>query len=234
MTDNCDIEIKRPIIVFSDFDGTISQPDSLQFLLENFGDSRWEEIEAQARANVMSEREVLAAEFATLKVEGEIAFQALRDNITLDSGFAGFVRWLESEGIPLIVLSGGIEEISRPVLEATGLGHIELRANRVRITDKKWEIIPSSRPRIKNLCHHCKTSSVLEAKESGYFVIYIGDGLTDRCPAGEADLVFARGNLADYCRSNGMNFLDFRNFSEVQQKIQTLLNGKIPEIKSNA
>jgi 2-hydroxy-3-keto-5-methylthiopentenyl-1-phosphate phosphatase len=43
-------------------------------------------------------------------------------------------------------------------------------------------------------------------------VIYVGDGLSDRCGARAADIVFARGALLDWCRSEGVEARPFHGF----------------------
>ena len=46
-------------------------------------------------------------------------------------------------------------------------------------------------------------------------VIYIGDGTTDRCPGSRADLLFAKGSLADWCEREGVEHVRWKGFGDV-------------------
>jgi 2-hydroxy-3-keto-5-methylthiopentenyl-1-phosphate phosphatase len=48
-------------------------------------------------------------------------------------------------------------------------------------------------------------------------LVYIGDGRSDFCIAEEADLLFARSVLARHCVDNGLPFVAFETFSDVQR-----------------
>lgn len=209
----------KKVIIFSDFDGTITQLDTLQYLLDRFGAPDWMNIENQVKNGEIFEIEALQAEFDTLNVSWEKAISGILEDIKIDPDFPEFVHCVESMGIPLIVLSGGVEEISKTFLEKYGLERLALRANKLQIVNDRWVVVPSDRKRIRNLCNHCKTYSVTEMKETGWFTVYIGDGLTDRCPAVNADLVFAKKELAEYFTEEGKNFISFEGFRDIKKYI---------------
>lgn len=56
--------------------------------------------------------------------------------------------------------------------------------------------------------------------------MYIGDGYSDQCPARFADFVFAKGRLIKYCQQQNITFFEFRNFSDVQKKVEEILERK--------
>jgi len=67
----------------------------------------------------------------------------LRKNIKLDPGFKPFFDWCQSNGIPVIVLSSGMEAIIRALLtDLVGpeAEKIEIISNQVKIRDNSWEI----------------------------------------------------------------------------------------------
>lgn len=213
----------KPWIIFSDFDGTITKIDTLKFLLDNFGASNWMEIEYKVKDGSMSEREALQAEFSTLNVSWIEAIESILESIDIDSGFAEFIEWIERIEMKFVILSGGVHEIIEPILKREGLKNIEVRANNVQITGKKWRLIPSDKPKIKNNCNHCKTCSIVEMKDSGWRTIFIGDGLTDRCPAESADLVFAKDELAEFCLEQKLDFIPYKDFSDIKNTLEKYL-----------
>ena len=78
------------------------------------------------------------------------AARILADNIQLDPGFKNFYSWCKEQGIPVIIVSSGMEPIIRAVLERLigeeEAGKIEIIANDVKFTDEgkkgeTWEIV---------------------------------------------------------------------------------------------
>ena len=207
--------IKPPLAVFSDFDGTISSCDTWVFLLEKFGPPEWTEIEKQMLRGELTEKEGFAMEIASLRTSWDIALKTTLKSITIDRYFSDFVNVLAEAEIPFKVVSGGILPMIEALLKKAGIANVEIRANDVEVNGDKWRLIPAKSPSIKGLCNHCKTHWLREKKEQGYQIVYIGDGHTDRCPAECADIVFAKAELAKYCRKNGMEFQPFDSFRNI-------------------
>jgi len=212
-------------VIFSDFDGTITQTDTLVYLLDNYGAKDWWDIENSLMKGEITEIEALRREIDTLNVSWSEAMTALKREVKIAPGFSEFVQWTEVNSIPFIILSGGFEEISREYLSENGFRSVEIRANQIEVAGNKWKVMPSGRRKIKGLCNHCKSSSVVDAKETGHFTIYIGDGTTDRCPASNADLVFAKGDLAEFCKKEGINFVPFKDFYDVLSIMRKNIEG---------
>ena len=209
-------KIKKPLAVLSDFDGTITTVDTLKFLLDNFGASNWMDIEDKVKDGIMPEREALQAEFSTLNVSWDKAIEAILENIEIDPGFKSFINMVRRADLDFVILSGGVSEIIDPILMREDLDWIEVRANNVEVSGRNWKLIPSNRPRIKLNCNHCKSYSLQEMKNMGIYTIFIGDGLTDRCPAESADLVFAKHELAEFCQLKGIEYIPYNNFAEIE------------------
>jgi 2-hydroxy-3-keto-5-methylthiopentenyl-1-phosphate phosphatase len=56
----------------------------------------------------------------------------------------------------------------------------------------------------------------------GYRVVYVGDGLSDICPAKQAHHIFARGELLNYCRETNVNCMPFTDFDDVVAGLEPL------------
>ena len=207
----------------TDFDGTITTQDTLVFLLERYGEPSWCDIETQMTSGRLTEREGLAREFALLNVSWEEAIGQILREIEIAPGFAEFYSWIQSAGAPFLVISGGIDEICYALLEKHGLNHLKIRANTIKVEDNRWILQPSNRPRIRGLCNHCKSSSVIEVMNRGYHVVFIGDGTTDRCPSTYADTVFAKGALEDFTSSEGIKYTHFDDFFDISRELGKLI-----------
>lgn len=207
--------LKEGYHVFTDFDGTVTKVDTLVYLLNKFGDPSWQDIEKQLEEGRINENAALNLEIDTLRVCWDEAITSLKDGVEIDPDFGRFINLLNSYSIPYYILSGGFEEIIRELLSNYPVPVSHIRANNTEISGDRWRVIPSRIERIKGLCNHCKSFSVVEAKRQGYKTIYIGDGTTDRCPVSQADIIFAKGSLAEFCKAQHIIFHPFTDFCDV-------------------
>src|SRR5882672_5806169 len=81
--------------VFCDFDGTITEPDTLCFLTERLGagPEHYRETGRLLRAGALSLREAVARDIGTIRTPFAEAAALLRAHVTVDAGFAPFARW---------------------------------------------------------------------------------------------------------------------------------------------
>jgi 2-hydroxy-3-keto-5-methylthiopentenyl-1-phosphate phosphatase len=202
--------------IYTDFDGTITLQDSLNFLLDHYVGPDWLEIEKRVEAGHLTEERGLQDEIGMISAPWEEALQLLLEKVPVDSGFKPFVELCRDQGWPLEILSGGLDPIIKNILRREQIERVKVHANDLEFAALRWRVSPALSPRIKERCNHCKSNWLVDAKKRGERVIYIGDGTTDRCPAGHADLVFAKGALADWCSGEGISHIRFEGFSEIQ------------------
>jgi 2-hydroxy-3-keto-5-methylthiopentenyl-1-phosphate phosphatase len=70
---------------------------------------------------------------------------------------------------------------------------------------------------------HDKAAAVRAAQRGGRRVVFIGDGVSDHGPAEAADEVFAKPDLAAWCRGRGIRCREFRTFADVQAALAARL-----------
>jgi 2,3-diketo-5-methylthio-1-phosphopentane phosphatase len=105
-------------IFFTDFDGTITNQDSNDFMIENFG--LGPEVRKVLFDDVLHERRSFRDMFKecldSVHTPFDKCIEALVQNVTLDPGFKEFYNWTKEHNIPVVVLSGGMEPIIRALL----------------------------------------------------------------------------------------------------------------------
>jgi len=214
----------KSLHLFIDFDGTITTPDTLHYLLQRFADKgRLLLIEEKVERGEMEEKEGLQLEFDLLHITREEALRAIDNEVTIDPYFPSFVKWCKEKGLELTIVSGGFLSFIRHFLRRYGLDHLPIKANRVSVEGRRWKIIPSPGRKDCYKCNNCKTYEVESARARGEVTIYIGDGITDRCPAAVADVVFAKAKLKEYCRKENLKFYEFSNFGDIMTTLTSLL-----------
>lgn len=207
----------RVFQIFSDFDGTITQQDSLKILFEEFIGKEWTLLGAKMHRCELSEREALELGLRHMPISLAEARRWLLQRVKIDPSFPEFVRWANFHKIPLHILSGGLKPFLKDLLGQVGLSELDFVANDIIEEEKSWQLCPASVD--KKNCEkfaHCKCASIQSLKRIGKKIIYIGDGWTDRCPVKIADLIFAKASLINYCRDNQLPFVEFQSFAEVQ------------------
>ena len=197
-----------------DFDGTISPSDIGASLVRRFapeGAERRRELFERWKREEIGSRELARAECEDVRASEEEALAFVR-TFALDPGFAGFARGALARGEEVLVLSDGWDFYIREHLMRAGLDRLPFFANVARFTGGR--MIPEF-PWSGGCgrCGNCKGAHAAEWRARGYEVRVVGDGYSDRCAAREADVVFARGNLLEWCRGEGREVTPFEDFA---------------------
>jgi 2,3-diketo-5-methylthio-1-phosphopentane phosphatase len=205
--------------VFSDFDGTITETDTLVFLTTRLGGGP-RMVEAIGRLigeGKLSLRDAIAAEMRSIRKPFVEAERLLREEIRIDAGFAPLARWCGGKKIPLTVLSAGFHQIIDLFISRDEFPNLEILANHIQPNEEVgWQCLF----RDGTDWGHDKASHLKEARRRGEFVIFIGDGLSDHAAAEAADEVFAKHSLAEYCRRRRINCHEYQTFNEILRRLQ--------------
>jgi HAD superfamily phosphoserine phosphatase-like hydrolase len=202
-------------LVVVDFDGTITEEDSLVAIVQAHAPEVFDEVEDALMAGRISLRECIRREFAAVAGDhDEIVGEAVAQT-RVRAGFAAFVAAARAAGHRLVVVSSGFESIIRPVLAREGVDGLDVVAHDVRFTDTGG-VVEFRHGEDCDVCgEHCKRSVVTSMHDAGD-VVYIGDGYSDHCAAMAADRVFARRGLARYLLRAGVPFEPFEDFVDVR------------------
>jgi 2-hydroxy-3-keto-5-methylthiopentenyl-1-phosphate phosphatase len=187
-----------------DFDGTVTERDTLDLVLQRFGDAEvYERAEAELDAGRMTLNDVISAEFATVTAPLDEVVAYVVEYARVRPGFAALARARH----PLVV-SSGFHELIEPVLEREGvLDAVELRANRVDALPDGWQV----RYRVAEICEVCGEPCKRGDLPAGE-VAYAGDGHSDYCAALAADRVYATGSLAGFLDRRGVPYEPLTDF----------------------
>lgn len=198
-----------------DFDGTICFPDSCEHLLDKYGNPAWKEYDAQVWRGELSERAAWEKQIATLNCTWEEARTEIGKGIAIRNGFREFLDYCRKQQLPFIVLSSGLQQIIDELLVKFGFSGLTVYANRAEINGRQWQLVPYPVEPLSDRCSHCKCVHLLRFKAQQRRIIYIGDGMTDVCPAHHADVVFATGQLAAHRRALDLPTVPFDSFTEI-------------------
>jgi 2-hydroxy-3-keto-5-methylthiopentenyl-1-phosphate phosphatase len=195
--------------VVVDWDGTVTDGDTLVNVLLKFGDP---EVLAELESRLgrdLTLHEVIAGEFETVRASLDEVVSWICASVRLRPGFVDFARCHAP-----IVVSSGFHEFIEPLLEREGLS-LRVVANRLDAHRDRWRVLFGDTTTCTLCGEPCKRLAV---ECFGEFV-YVGDGYSDRCVSKQASRVFARDELADYLSRSRVPFERFDDFCDVHEAL---------------
>jgi 2-hydroxy-3-keto-5-methylthiopentenyl-1-phosphate phosphatase len=210
-------------VIVSDFDGTITCVDSNDLLCQMHGDEKNAQIEKDFRAGVLGFKKAVIQHFDALRVSLEAYHSFLDNNIHIDPDFDEFLHQVNKRDIPFFIVSGGYRPAIVRLLGSERLSGVEVFANDLRGDEYLKPVFAHTNVVCNEPfgpCGNCKKVCIETIrKQTNRDIIYIGDGLTDRCASKKANLIFAKGDFAHYCHSNGLPFISFESFADITKFI---------------
>lgn len=192
-----------------DWDGTVTERDSLHMLLERFGDLEVYRAAEEELGHRLTLNEVIAVEMRTVRAPYDEVLEWLLAEVRVRPGFAALVA-----GHDTVVVSAGFHELIEPVLAREGI-EVRVVANRVDPRPEGWEASFTNGLPCEVCGEPCKRAAV---RELGGFA-FVGDGVSDRCVALAAARVFARDGLATWLDEQGVPYEPFDDFVDVAARL---------------
>lgn len=217
-------ETESPV-VFIDFDGTIAKKDVIDQILMEFADRRWLDIEEQWINGEIGSRECLRRQFALVKA-APAELDGFLDTLELDEGFAALLGVCREANVAVHIVSDGFDYYIRRMLERN------LRNCPQRDAIKIWanRLIPHGRngwrtefPYFRDVCSDgcatCKPRVMQAQNKTAAPSIFVGDGLSDRFAARNANIVFAKNKLSEFCLQSGIPQTAYSTLRQVAESL---------------
>lgn len=209
--------LKSSIEVYCDFDGTITDRDSFDFLLGVLGRQGWQEIEEQWERDEITARQCMRLQTELIDGSWTDITRVLKD-VAIDPTFAPFAKWCRQAGVKLYVVSDGVNRVIEHLLEREGIQVDNIWSNSlVQIDQGNFTL---EFPNASGDCPLgiCKCA-LLERAGTKTLRVVIGDSKSDFCWSKAADLLYAKKKLIDYCRREKIPHTEFENFETIQKAL---------------
>ena len=148
-TEKQDVFAAGPYSVICDFDGTVTPFDVTDAILERFARPAWKTIEDEWVRGAISARQCMERQIPLIEAPLE-RLDAFLDTVPVTGGFVEFVRYSRSKGIPLGIVSDGMDYPIKRILNRHGLRHVPVVANRMVYREgaspwpSRWTATPCS------------------------------------------------------------------------------------------
>jgi len=218
------------LVVFCDFDGTITNQDNIMAIMKKFAPPEWTPIKDDILAQRISIRDGVAKLFSLLPTKSKdeiISF--VRKQAIIRDGFKEFVTFTKNHDIPLYIVSGGIDFFVHNLLEPFG-PFAGIYCNESNFSKEKIHLeFPHSCDELcmSQGCGCCKPSIIRTLLDQDAVSVVIGDSITDLEAAKLGDIIIARDFLIEKCEELSIPYEPFENFYDVIDIIDAKLGVKL-------
>ena len=200
-----------------DFDGTITEDDLLDRIAREFGDPAvYRQVEEGLHAGTITLQECITREYEPVTLPLDEAVAWVLERVRVRPGLPELVAFAHERSWNVSVLSSGFEEMIRPVLAAAGVDGVDVFANSIDARPDGWRV----QWRDETVCAECSEACKRAGLPAHGEVVYVGDGISDRCAARAADRVFATRGLARYFDEHGLAYEPFDDFHDIVQVLR--------------
>jgi len=194
----------KNMIIFFDFDNTITTIDVIDDMLERFsGDEQWKGLEKRWQSEEIGSLECLKGQVEGINITKDRMDEYL-DTVSIDPYFKKLLRIFKSRDISVLIVSDNFDYMLNGILARNNISGVEVYCNKVSFVNGRLKpSFPYSNPDC-GACANCKKTHLLSKKKAGVKTVYVGDGKSDLCASKVSDMVFAKGYLKDIFRKEGL------------------------------
>jgi HAD superfamily phosphoserine phosphatase-like hydrolase len=212
------------VLLAIDFDGTLTNHDTLDLISRTWAPGAFEEADARLHGGHWTLEQVISHEFERVTATHDELLAFLREHVELRAGIPALLATCVERFVEPIVVSSGFASLIRPILVDHGID-LPVVAHDAVFTRDGAAISFLQREDCGICGERCKRDDVLR-RADGRSLAYVGDGWSDRCAALAANLVFARAGLARYLDDEGVAYRPFEDFDDVRDGLVAYLDGR--------
>ena len=208
--------------VLTDFDDTAAVENVAELLLNQFGDPTWPDVRRRFRAGELTLNQYQEMTFRNIQADRATMQSYVKQHANLRPYFKELWGYCQEHTIPMAIVSQGLDFYIEALLEKEGFPQVPVHAVNTQFTPTGITYEYRYAYPGQEVQGNSKGLIVDSYRQRGYYVIYIGDGMSDFEAAHKADLLFAHRALAEECQRRQIPFRPFADFRDVLQILQEL------------
>lgn len=206
-------------VVFCDFDGTITVEETFVAVLKKFAPELSAKLIPEIYARRITLREGVRKMLESIPSSRYPEILEFTQLQPMRREFVELLDFLEFQGVPLVVVSGGLRGMVEVVLD-----NLVNRVHAIHALD-----VDTSSPYLKVSAKYEGGTELVDkvqvmSRYPAYQKIAIGDSLTDLNMALQASIVFARNHLAEYLDEQRKTYIPWNTFLDVRDYLAKLWN----------
>ena len=201
--------------ILSDFDNTIVYENVAQLLAEQFSTFDVEKCRQRYREKEITFKDYQEIIFSGVSASQDTLKKYTQSHANIREGFLELIKYCRGKNILFNIVTLGLDFYVDAILEQYKLKDVPVFAVATKFTSTGIEYsYPTGSPACA-AWGNCKCVVLTRYKNSGGKIAYIGDGLSDACPAFKADYIFALGALAKECEKHNKPYYPIATFFDV-------------------
>jgi 2-hydroxy-3-keto-5-methylthiopentenyl-1-phosphate phosphatase len=211
------------LTVLSDFDGTIVDIDTAEYVLDKFAHGKWRVYDSQFARGEITLEECIQRQFSLVRTSKKTVLRQIENAVNFRPNFESLVEYCTAHALRLIVVSAGLDFLIEHFLRLKNcLELLKIYTAKSKFTSNGI-VLDFPKLRYKDSLSF-KDDLVRQFKRQGKQVVYIGDGTGDAEAIRIADFRFAikDSRLAEMCREEHIACTEIEDFDEVVEAIRSI------------
>ena len=203
----------RPLpAVLTDFDDTAAAQNVAEMLLNQFGAPDWKGVRQRFRDGQINLKEYQEITFRSIRADRATMQSYVKDHANLRPFFRELWGFCQANGIPMAVVSQGLDFYIEAVIERAGIRNVPIYAVDTEFKGGKISYRYNHTYPGKESQGNSKGFVVESFQERGCYVFFAGDGQSDLEAARIADVTYAHRTLANLCDEESIPYQPFEDF----------------------
>ncbi|MGM0847045.1 MAG: MtnX-like HAD-IB family phosphatase [Bacillota bacterium] len=203
----------------SDFDGTISEQDFYDLVIERFY-NEGRELYTQWKNGEMKDIEFLGEVFKNINDDEENLLEEIRE-IPIDEFAMTFIKKVQQNGGDFFILSASTDYYINHLLKHYEIQNVKVYSNEGYFEDEGVHLkLDEAHPHYHERYGIDKSIVIQDLQKEYETVHFIGDSEPDTHPAIHADLVFAKKALQTMLREQDVPFIAVETFQDVEKYLK--------------
>jgi 2-hydroxy-3-keto-5-methylthiopentenyl-1-phosphate phosphatase len=221
---NSELQNLAKRVVFCDFDGTITSEETFVGMLKEFTPELSDKLMPEMYARRLTLREGVRQLLESIPSACYPEILEYAKLKLIRPGLVELLDFLDAEGVPFVVVSGGVRGMVETVLSQADTGKQSLLERVAAIyavdvdTTGDWLRVNSEFEADTELVAKVQVMEKHPAQEQ----IAIGDSVTDLKMALHAPIVFARDRLIQYLEEYNKPYIPWHDFFNIRDKLSQL------------
>jgi len=208
-------------VVFCDFDGTITAEETFVGMLKEFAPQLSEQLMPQMYARRLTLREGVRQLLESIPSTRYPEILEYAHTKSIRPGLVELLDFLDAQGIPFIVVSGGLRGMVETVLSQVSTGTSSLLERVAAIYAVDIDTTGDSLRVLSEFEGDTELVSKVQVMEQhpAQEQIVIGDSVTDLNMALYAPIVFARDRLSQYLDEHNKPYILWNDFFDIRAQL---------------
>jgi 2,3-diketo-5-methylthio-1-phosphopentane phosphatase len=211
----------------SDFDGTLTEKDFYKIITDEYLKEECAQMYIDWKKKKIKDVDYLGYVFGNIRRSEEQIYDDIM-KIKLDPFAVEFIKNIKDNGGDFIVVSAGTGYYIDKVFKNNHIENVKVYTNKGVFKDNGIHFLLDENSEFYSEIYGIDKMKVVNKLKSEYDkIFYAGDSQPDVKAALLADVAFAKGELIEFLKEEGKEYIEFNNFKDIWEKVKIMITGEM-------